>query len=94
MTKKVTPRAKNTQVRITSVSAGMIQRLSKQLFKQYEAAHVRMGLNKPSSRLAIDYMIYQVSKAGIGAWTELTEKNNLYMMMLDNLVEEQNNVVD
>ena len=88
MTKKVTPKPKNTQIRVTTASAGMVQKLAKELFKGEQEAHVKMGLSKPSSRLAIDYMIYMCARNGIGSWPELTEKNNLYMLLIYNSKEE------
>ena len=78
---KVTKRGKNTQIRVTEVSAAMLRKLSRTLYTQYEREHTEHGLKTPSSRLAVDYLIYESCKAGIGAWPKLTEKNNLFMMI-------------
>ena len=78
---KATKRGKNTQIRATEKSAAMLRKLSKDLYNRYEDEHMRHGLKTPSSRLAIDWLIYEAAKAGIGAWPELTEKNNLFMMI-------------
>ena len=78
---KVTKRGKNTQIRVTEVSATMLRRLSRDLFKRYEKEHIEHGLKTPSSRLAIDYLIYEAAKAGIGSWPKLDEEHNLYMMI-------------
>ena len=83
----VTKRGKNTQIRVTEVSAAMLRKLSRTLYTKYEREHTEHGLKTPSSRLAIDYLIYEASKAGIGKWPTLTEKNNLYMMILDEAKE-------
>ena len=85
---KVTKRGKNTQIRATEKSAAMLRKLSKDLYSQYEDEHTRHGLKTPSSRLAIDWLIYEACKAGIGAWPELTEKNNLFMMITTDDKEE------
>ena len=85
---KVTKRGKNTQIRATEKSAAMLRKLSKDLYSQYEDEHTRHGLKTPSSRVAIDYLIYEASKAGIGTWPELTEKNNLWMMICNSNKEE------
>ena len=85
---KVTKRGKNTQIRVTEVSATMLRRLSRDLFKRYEEEHVKHGLKTPSSRLAIDYLIYEAAKAGIGSWPKLDEEHNLYMMITADNKEE------
>ena len=85
---KETKRGKNTQIRATEKSAAMIRKLSKDLYDKYEDEHIRHGLKTPSSRLAIDWLIYEACKAGIGAWPELTEKNNLFMLITADNKEE------
>ena len=78
---KVTKRGKNTQIRVTEVSAAMLRKLSRTLYTKYEREHMEHGLKTPSSRLAVDYLIYESCKAGIGTWPKLTEDNNLFMMI-------------
>ena len=78
---KVTKRGKNTQIRVTEKSAAMLRKLSKDLYNRYEDEHMRHGLKTPSSRLAIDWLIYEACKAGIGAWPELNEENNIFMLI-------------
>jgi len=79
---------KNTQTRITTVSAAMLRKLARELYTGEQEAHERHGLKTPSSRVAIDYLIYEASKAGIGSWPTLTEKNNLWMMITADAKEE------
>ena len=88
MTKKVTPRAKNTQIRVVTTSAKMIAKEARRLYSIYTEEHLRHGLKQPSSRVAIDWMIYELSRAGVGKWPELNEKNNLYMMITADAEEE------
>ena len=85
---KVTKRGKNTQIRVTEASAAMLRKLSKELYARYEREHDANGLKNPSSRLAVDYLIYESCKAGIGAWPKLTEENNLFMMITADNKEE------
>ena len=85
---KVTKRGKNTQIRVTEVSAKMLRKLAKTLYEGEQEAHEKRNLKTPSSRVAIDYLIYEASKAGIGTWPELTEKNNLWMMITADIKEE------
>ena len=85
---KVTKRGRNTQIRITEVSAAMLRKLAKNLYEGEQEAHEKHNLKTPSSRVAIDYLIYEASKAGIGTWPELTEKNNLWMMITADIKEE------
>lgn len=85
---KITERGKNTQIRVTEISAGMMRKQARTLFNKFEAEHAGHGLRSPSSRLAIDWMIYELSRAGVGEWPELTEKNNLYMMITAKAEEE------
>ena len=85
---KLTKRGKNTQIRVTEVSAKMLRKLAKGLFEGEQERHERHNLKTSSSRVAIDYLIYEASKAGIGTWPELTEKNNLWMMITADIKEE------
>ena len=85
---KATKRGRNTQIRATEVSAKMLRKLAKELFEGEQEAHEKHNLKTPSSRVAIDYLIYEASKAGIGTWPELTEKNNLWMMITADIKEE------
>ena len=80
---KETKRGRNTQIRITVRSAELLRRLSRDLYKDYQKEHEKHGLRSPSSRVAIDYLIYEAAKAGIGSWPELNEENNLYMMIAE-----------
>ena len=85
---KGTKKGRNTQIRITEVSAAMLRKLAKNLYEGEQEAHEKHNLKTPSSRVAIDYLIYEASKAGIGTWPELTEKNNLWMMITADIKEE------
>ena len=85
---KVTKRGRNTQIRVTEASAKMLRKLAKNLYEGEQEAHEKHNLKTPSSRVAIDYLIYEASKAGIGTWPELTEKNNLWMMITADIKEE------
>jgi len=85
---KITKREKNTQIRVTTASAAMLRKLAKRMYDEHEFECSRAGLKTPSSRLAIDYLIYEAAKAGIGAWPKLTEENNLYMMIMAGYEEE------
>ena len=85
---KETKRGRNTQIRVTEVSADMIRRLSRDLFERYETEHIEHGLKTPSSRLAVDYLIYEAAKAGIGSWPKLDEEHNLWMMITADTKEE------
>ena len=85
---KVTKRGRNTQIRVTEASAKMLRKLAKNLYEGEQEAHEKHNLKTPSSRVAIDYLIYEASKAGIGTWPELTEKTNLWMMITADIKEE------
>ena len=85
---KATKRGKNTQIRVTEVSAAMLRKLSRELYTRYEKEHTAHGLKTPSSRLTIDYLIYMACRSGIGKWPVLTEENNLFMMIYNNNKEE------
>ena len=85
---KVTKRGKNTQIRATEVSAKMLRKLAKELFEGEQEAHEKHNLRTPSSRVAIDYLIYEAAKAGIGSWPALNEKNNIWMMITADEQEE------
>jgi hypothetical protein len=88
MTRKEKPKPKNTQIRVTTASAAMLRKLAKTLYETHTKAHEEKGLKTPSSRLAIDYLIYEGSMAGVGSFPTLTEENNLYMMIMAGYEEE------
>ena len=88
MNRKEKPKPKNTQIRVTTASAAMLRKLAKNLYDTHTKGHEAKGLKTPSSRVAIDYLIYEASRAGVGSFPELTEENNLYMMIMEGYEEE------
>ena len=88
MNRKEKPKPKNTQIRVTIASAAMLRNLARRMYDEHEFECSRAGLKTPSSRLAIDYLIYEASRAGVGSFPELTEENNLYMMIMEGYEEE------
>lgn len=91
MTRKKTSRIQKTkavvidttkgtiQVRATPEAALRILEIAQQLFRQYPAEHKAIGLLKPSSRVAIDYLLVLANQAGGKIKGDLTPENNLWL---------------
>ena len=79
--KKKSKTAAVTQTRCTKHTQQEIKALSERLFKKYEAAHRALGVNKPSSKVAVDALLMWAAEAGKLNGMPITEKNNLFVVI-------------
>lgn len=77
-----------TQTRCTQHAQKEIKALSERLFKGYEKEHRAFGINKSSSRVAVDALLMWAAQAGKLNGKPITEKNNLFVMISTQSEEE------
>ena len=77
-----------TQTRCTTFAQQEIKALSKRLFRGYEKEHRATGINKPSSKVAVDALLMWAAEAGKLNGRVITEKNNLFVMISTQSEEE------
>ena len=70
-----------TQTRCTTHAQKEIKALSERLFRGYEKEHRALGINKPSSKVAVDALLMWAAEAGKLNGKPITEKNNLFVMI-------------
>lgn len=77
--------AKNgeTQIRGTVAAAEQIHSLANQLFEALTVGHKAIGLNRPSAKVAIDYLIVAAARDARYKTKSLSPKNNLYLRICD-----------
>ena len=68
-----------TQTRCTKHAQREIKALSERLFKGYEKEHRKAGINKPSSKVAVDALLMWAAMAGKLNGKAQHEKNNLFI---------------
>lgn len=71
-----------TQTRATVHAQKEIKALSERLFREYEKEHRALGINKPSSKVAVDALLYWGASAGMLNGKPLTNKNNIFINLL------------
>lgn len=77
-----------TQTRCTQHAQKEIKALSERLFKGYEKEHRALGINKPSSKVAVDALLMWAAEAGKLNGKPINEKNNLFLMISTQSEEE------
>ena len=77
-----------TQTRCTRYAQKEIKALSERLFRKYETEHRALGINKPSSKVAVDALLMWAAEAGKLNGMPITEKNNLFVMISTQTEEE------
>ena len=77
-----------TQTRCTTHAQKEIKALSERLFKGYEQEHRKLGINKPSSKVAVDALLMWAAEAGKLNGKPITEKNNLFVAIIGQSEEE------
>ena len=85
---KKTKKAAVTQTRCTTFAQQEIKALSERLYKGYYAEHHATGINKPSSKVAVDALLMWAAEAGKLNGKAITEKNNLFVMISTQSEEE------
>ena len=70
-----------TQTRCTQYAQKEIKALSERLFAGYMKEHRALGINKPSSKVAIDALIMWAAEAGKLNGKPINERNNLFVMI-------------
>ena len=88
VTTKKSKKALVTQTRCTQHAQKEIKALSERLFKSYEKEHRALGINKPSSKVAVDALLMWAAEAGKLNGKAITEKNNLFVMISTQSEEE------
>jgi len=71
-----------TQTRCTRYAQKEIKALSERLFRKYETEHRALGINKPSSKVAVDALIMWAAKTGNLNGKPLHDKNNIFINLL------------
>lgn len=82
VTTKKSKKALVTQTRCTQHAQREIKALSERLFKGYEKEHRAIGINKPSSKVAVDALLYWSASAGMLNGKPMTDKNNIFINIL------------
>ena len=77
-----------TQTRCTRYAQKEIKTLSERLFRKYETEHRALGINKPSSKVAVDALLRWAAEAGKLNGMPITEENNLFVMISTQTEEE------
>ena len=88
VTTKKSKKALVTQTRCTQHAQKEIKALSERLFRGYEKEHRAAGINKPSSKVAVDALLMWAAEAGKLNGKAITEKNNLFVMISTQSEEE------
>ena len=88
VTTKKSKKAMVTQTRCTTHTQREIKALSERLFKGYEKEHRALGINKPSSKVAVDALLMWAAEAGKLNGKPITEKNNLFVAIIGQSEEE------
>ena len=71
-----------TQTRCTRYAQKEIKALSERLFRKYETEHRALGINKPSSKVAVDALLYWSASAGMLDGKPITDNKNLFIAIL------------
>lgn len=64
--------------RCTKHALTEVNALSKQLFRAYQIEHAMLGITRPSSKVAIDALLYWAAMAGELNGKQITDENNIY----------------
>jgi hypothetical protein len=88
---KVLSKKQSTEkfVRTTSFTSKQIQSLANQIWSQWEQNCRDAGYYRPSSKMAIDYMLCTASECGPFKVAPLNPKNNIYLAVEGLHKEEQ-----
>lgn len=68
-------------LRCTKHAHQEIQEMAARLFLKHMAVHKAIGLNKPSSRVAVDALLYFGAMNGEVDGNAINEENNLYCLI-------------
>ena len=71
-----------TQTRCTKHAQKEIKALSERLFKSYEKEHRALGINKPSSKVAVDALLMWAAESGKLNGKPITENKNIFIAIL------------
>ena len=66
-------------VKVSQHGAKTLMALAKRLFDDHKEAHTEAGLNRPSSRVALDYLISQAMIHGVEEVSQIPTKGNLWL---------------
>lgn len=80
-TGRKTTKARTPTLRCTLHAHQEIQEMATRLFLKYMLEHKAIGLNKPSSKVAVDALLYFGALGGEVNGNEINEENNLYCMI-------------
>ena len=72
---------KAAQIRCSDFAQQKILLLAKQLHNKYPKEHALIGLKIPSSRMAIDYLLYLAARNSNFRISKLTPENNIYLRL-------------
>jgi hypothetical protein len=75
----IAKRGQRAQTRCTRAAMIEIYSIAKQLFDEYEDEIKELGINRPSNKIAIDYLLVCAAMNGQIKVGKLTPANNLYL---------------
>ena len=78
---KMARRVQRAQTRCSLKAAIEIRSIAEQLFEMYESKHKDIGINRPSNKVAVDYLLVCAAMNGEAEVGKLTPENNLYLKM-------------
>ena len=71
-------KSRGTLTRCTQHAQQEITSLSKRLYTMYTREHNQLGIKRPSSRVAVDALLYWATMAGKLHGREIRDNNNIY----------------
>jgi len=77
----IAKREQRAETRCTIKAAIEIKSIANQLFRIYETASRDQGINRPSMKVAVDYLLVCAAMNGQMKVGKLTPKNNLYLQI-------------
>ena len=65
--------------KVSEHGAKTLMALAKTLYDDHKQAHREAGINRPSSRVALDYLITQAMIHGVEEMAKMSTKGNLWL---------------
>ena len=65
--------------KVSEHGAKTLMGLAKRLYDDHKEAHREAGINRPSSRVALDYLIAQAMIHGVEEMTGISTKGNMWL---------------
>lgn len=87
-TKKKSKNQPGTQTRCSVHAQQEIKALSERLYRGYRKQHLALGFKRPSSRVAVDALLYWAALNGVLNGKQITDENNIFSAIITLSAEE------